>query len=154
MSCTLVLGADAKRVLETIDPRRCSVVCNAGWREGIASSLRAGMAQHRDDEACIFMVADQPYVGPADVNRLIAHHLAERDAIVALQAGTVWGTPVLFPRSDFPALERLRGDEGAKRLAQSHGSRLRLVAALSPAVFTDVDTSADYEELLQMDPRT
>ena len=154
MSCTLVLGAEADRVLAAVDPRRCSVVRNWGWREGIASSLRAGLDRHLDDEACIFMVADQPYVGPGDVNRLISRHLDERDAIVALQAGDVWGTPVLFPRADFPKLERLRGDEGAKPLAQSQGSRLRFVAAISAAAFADVDTRADYERVLQMDPRT
>src|ERR1700680_107806 len=118
MNCTLVVGANAREVLESVDLRRCAVVENPKWREGIASSIRAGLTQHRDDEACIFMVADQPFIGVKDIDRLIAHHQASRDAIVALQARNVWGTPVLFPAHDFDALSNLHGDSGAKRFAE------------------------------------
>jgi len=154
MSCTLVVGAQAHEVLSGVDLRRCAVVHNPRWSEGIASSVRVGLAQHREDKACIFMVADQPHIRADDLNRLIAHHLAEREAIVALQAGEIWGTPVLFPARDFSALGRLRGDAGAKRLVQAQRSRLRFVPAVSSQAFADVDTAADYEQVLgQMEPR-
>ncbi|MBV8263295.1 MAG: nucleotidyltransferase family protein [Candidatus Eremiobacteraeota bacterium] len=154
MSCTLVVGARAQRLLDVVDPRRCAVVRNASWREGIASSLRAGLANHLGDEACIFMVADQPLVQTADLDRLITAHRADRDAIVALQSGTIWGTPMLLPRRFFAALARLRGDAGAKRIAQTRGVRLRLISALSTDAFADVDTPADLDRLDQMEPRT
>jgi len=154
MSCTLVVGAHAQRLLDAVDPRRCAVVRNASWREGIASSLRAGLADHLDDEACMFMVADQPFIRAADLDRLIAVHRADREAIVALQAGTVWGTPLLLTRRFFTAVGRLRGDAGAKRIAQKPGVRRRLISALSPFAFADVDTRADFARLSQMEPRT
>jgi molybdenum cofactor cytidylyltransferase len=147
ISCTLVVGANAREILDSVDVRRCAVVDNPKWREGIASSIRAGLAQHRDDEACIFMVADQPYVGVEDIDRLIAHHHAAREAIIALQAGEVWGTPMLFPAHDFDALSKLHGDSGAKRVAEAQRRRLRFVAALSRDAFKDVDTIEDYERL-------
>jgi CTP:molybdopterin cytidylyltransferase MocA len=148
MTCTLVVGADAERVLDAIDLRRCVVVYNHVWAEGIASSIRAGLAFHEDDEACCFMVADQPFISVEDVNRVIAHHLASRQSIIALQAGDVWGTPVLFPAHDFASLSKLHGDKGAKRYAEQHLSRVRFVAALSKDAFLDVDTKEDYERLL------
>ena len=147
MSCTLVVGAGAKEILESVNVRRCAVTANPNWREGIASSIRAGLAQHRDDEACIFMVADQPFVGVEDIDRLIAHHRAAREAIIALHAGDVWGTPTLFPARDFDALSKLGGDSGAKRYAQGHKRRVRFVGALSNNAFLDVDTNDDYERL-------
>ncbi len=147
MNCTLVVGANAREVLESVDLRRCAVVENPKWREGIASSIRAGLTQHRDDEACIFMVADQPFIGVKDIDRLIAHHQASRDAIVALQARNVWGTPVLFPAHDFDALSNLHGDSGAKRFAEAQSGRLQFVAALSDNAFADIDTIEDYERL-------
>jgi len=154
LTCTLVVGALAEQVLDTVDVRRCAVVENTHWREGIASSIRAGLAHHRGDEACLFMVADQPFIEVDDLNGLIAHHLAERDAIVALRAGEVWGTPMLFPQTAFPGLERLRGDEGAKRYARAHESQLRFVRARSTHAFADVDTKSDYDAIRQIDPRT
>jgi molybdenum cofactor cytidylyltransferase len=147
MSCTLVLGEGEEEVLDQVDVRRCAVVDNPGWREGIASSIRVGLAQHRDDEACIFMVADQPFIGAADIDRLIAYHRSSRDAIVALQTGDVWGAPVLFPSRDFGALSNMHGDSGAKRYAQQHHERLRFVAALSHDAFKDIDTIDDYRLL-------
>jgi len=146
-TCTLVVGAQARDVLDSVDVRRCAVVDNPEWREGIASSIRAGLTQHRNDEACIFMVADQPYVSIKDIARLIAHHLTARDAIVALQAGEVWGTPMLFPARDFDALSKLHGDSGAKRFAAAQRGRLHFVAALSDDAFEDVDTIEDYKRL-------
>jgi CTP:molybdopterin cytidylyltransferase MocA len=147
ISCTLVVGANAREVLDSVDVRRSAVVDNPKWREGIASSIRAGLAQHRDDEACIFMVADQPFIGAEDINRLIAHHHAARDAIIAVQAGEVWGTPMLFPAHDFDALSKLHGDSGAKRVAEAQRGRLRFVAALSHDAFKDVDTIEDYDRI-------
>jgi molybdenum cofactor cytidylyltransferase len=154
MTCTLVVGADAQRVLQSVEARRCSIVENRDWKQGIASSINAGLALHRRDEACVFMVADQPFNGVEDVDRLIAHHMAEREAIIALRAGDVWGTPVIFPQRDFDALAKLRGDAGAKRYAERHVRRLRFVTALSRHAFTDIDTPTDYERARQIDPRT
>ena len=147
MSCTLVVGADAGEVLDSVDVRRCAVVENANWREGIASSIRAGLAQHRDDEACIFLVADQPFIGIEDIDHLLVDHQSARGAIVALQAGEVWGTPMLFPARDFAALSNLGGDSGAKRYAEHHRKRLRFVDALCKSAFIDVDTIEDYRRL-------
>ena len=154
LTCTLVAGADVELMLRAVDVRRCAVIVNSEWREGIASSIRVGLASHRDDDACVFMVADQPFITVQDVNALIARHANDPDAIVALRAGAVWGTPALFPRMDFELLAKLRGDFGAKRYTQAHPARLRFVAARSAHAFADVDTDEDYERLSQLEPRT
>ncbi|MBV8222712.1 MAG: NTP transferase domain-containing protein, partial [Candidatus Eremiobacteraeota bacterium] len=53
LTCTLVLGAHAGAVLGGTDSRRCAVAFNEAWRSGLASSLRRGLREHRDDDACI-----------------------------------------------------------------------------------------------------
>lgn len=154
LTCTLVIGAHAQAIVGAVDARRCAVIENREWSEGIASSLRTGLAAHREDDACIFMVADQPFVTVADVDRIIEGCAEARDAIVALRAGDVWGTPMLFPRADFAGLLQLRGDGGAKRYAQRHPSRLLFVDAQSRDAFEDVDTASDFERIRQRVPRT
>ncbi len=145
-SCTLVVGAHAEEILRSIDSRRCAVVDNEDWREGIASSLRAGLAQHLDDDACIFMVADQPFVTTADLDHLIRCYMERRTSMVALRSNDVWGSPMLFPQSDFLALRALRGDTGAKRYALRHAARIEFVEAAQSQAFTDIDTPQDYEQ--------
>ncbi len=153
LTCTLVIGAHAQAIVDAVDARRCAVIENRDWPEGIASSLRAGLAAHLEDDGCIFMVADQPFVTVADVDRIIERFADARDDIVALRADDVWGTPMLFPRADFAGLLQLRGDAGAKRYAQRHTSRVLFVDAQSRDAFADVDTTSDLERIRQRVPR-
>lgn len=146
LSCTLVVGAHAVSLLEAVDPRRCAVVANEQWREGIASSIRCGLRAHREDDACIIMMGDTPLVTSADLDRLIALWNGSA-AIVALRAGEVWGAPVLFPRRDFTKLRVLSGDAGAKRYAKQQGQRLAFVDASDPKAFADIDTQVDLRRL-------
>jgi molybdenum cofactor cytidylyltransferase len=147
--CVLVVGSDSDAVLDSVDPRRCAVVFNGSWRDGIASSIRAGLTFANDFDACVFMLADQPFVCSDDIDGLLRAAEARRgdsrasQPIVALRAGRAWGAPVLFPRRDFTALARLEGDNGAKRYAQSHAQRLHFVTARDSRAFRDVDSASD-----------
>lgn len=150
LTCTLVLGAQSGAVLEGIQTRRCAVVENRHWSDGIASSIRCGLQSHAADEACIILVADQPFVGPRDVDALIEAHVARPSTIVALRAGRVWGTPALFVHRDFAKLRALRGDRGAKAYIKTHSARLVLVDALDARAFSDIDRKSDLAALTQM----
>ncbi len=150
LTCTLVLGAYAERILLAVDPRRCAVVVNDDWENGLAGSLRSGLAQHEDDDACIFSIADQPFVTAEDLDALIARHADRRASIVALRANGTWGSPALFPKPDFAQLQKLRGDAGAKSYARRHASRLEFVAASHPDAFADIDTPEDYGRLARL----
>ena len=140
---TLVLGAAYERVLAFADTRRSAVAVNAGWIEGIASSIRTALALRQDVDACIFMLGDQPHVEPADLDAMIDAFARDRRAIVALRRERVWGAPILFPALDFSALSRLNGDAGAKRHAQAQVTRLAFVRARSADAFADVDSPLD-----------
>jgi molybdenum cofactor cytidylyltransferase len=149
LSCILVLGADADAIMDCSDTRRCAIVRNEDWREGIAASIRTGLRFAAESDACVFMLADQPFVSSDDINALIgcSADLYGRHSIVALRAGTTWGAPVLFPRRDFSALGRLHGDSGAKGYAQTQSRRLRFVTARDPRAFRDIDSRSDLRAL-------
>jgi len=140
---TLVLGAAYERVLASADARRSAVTVNAGWVEGIASSIRTALAVQPDVDACIFLLGDQPHVEPADLDALIDAFARDRRAIVALRRDRIWGAPILFPASEFAALSRLKGDAGAKRHAQQQSKRLVFTRARRTDAFVDVDSPRD-----------
>jgi molybdenum cofactor cytidylyltransferase len=145
IACFLVVGAHAESLLAVVDPRRCAIVTNVKWREGIASSIRAGLAVAASYDACIFMLGDQPNITRADINTLIQDIEAHSTTIVALRAQNVWGAPVAFPRSDYRALAKLKGDSGAKSYAITQRKRLRFVHASDARAFEDVDTKTDLQ---------
>jgi len=147
MSCTVVSGGNTAEILSHVDLRRCSIVENSSWQEGIAATIRCGLAYHAADDACILLVGDQPFIYAADINNLINAFTQERNAIIALTASGVWGTPVLFPQADFRELNKLRGDHGAKRYAEKQQKRVRLLATVNQNALRDIDSVKDYQQL-------
>jgi molybdenum cofactor cytidylyltransferase len=143
IACFLVVGANAETLLADADPRRCAIVTNAKWRDGMASSVRTGVAAAAFFDACIIMLGDQPNVTLEDINALIQEYEAHPACIVALRSGNLWGAPVAYPRRDYPALAKLKGDAGAKSYAATQRTRLRFVRAADARAFEDVDTKAD-----------
>lgn len=142
-----MLGADPERVLVQTDSRRCTVLVNEQWKEGLASSIRCALEAHAADDACILMLGDQPKVSAVDLDEIAKSFAAQPHAIVALQSGQIWGAPMLFPASDFRSLLGLRGDYGAKRFAALHHERLVFVDSRHRDAFADVDTVSDLARL-------
>lgn len=145
----VVLGAEADRILDTVDLEGCGVIENPEWEEGIASSLRVGLdalTQTSRAEAALVVIGDQP-----DIDRGVVQHLVETFSrsprpVAIPKYRYTWGNPVIVDRSLWPRLMSLEGDDGAKRLFKAHPEWVEEVWTdhLPPR---DVDTEADVEEL-------
>jgi molybdenum cofactor cytidylyltransferase len=138
---TLVTGAEAERVAaaaRAFDPR-IRIVHAAAFAEGLAASLRAGVASLPPDSGGVFVfLGDMPRVPTA-----VLGSLAAALAAGALAAAPVFegrrGNPVLLGSTLFPEVLRLTGDEGARRVLQGLGESLALVEASDDGVLFDVD---------------
>ena len=132
------------RWMEVGDPPVVRVEVNHHPEKGMASSLAlaAGSVVAGD---LLVMLADQPFVGPATVGRVLrTRERSLRAAAVALANGADWGPPVLIGRSLVPRLLSLEGDKGARDLLRRFFSRMVLVDALDEEAM-DVDTPDDLE---------
>jgi len=142
----VVLGAAAVQVRPELRGLRVKVVDNDGWREGIASSIRAGIsALPQGVHAAVLLTCDQPRLTPPLVRRLIAAYDGTPGRMVACEYGDTVGVPALFGRDRFRDLMALRGDRGAKPLVSSHpGDVLRVPW---PDGVVDVDLPEDRERI-------
>jgi molybdenum cofactor cytidylyltransferase len=138
----VVLGSGASELAPLLKHCAGSIVVNQEWREGLGSSIRAGVARLPTHCAGVMLLlADQAAVSADDLRRLASTWRKQREYIAAaLYAGTV-GAPVIFPRSAFRELTELRGDIGARSLLRRNAHRLVRVPMPSAAV--DVDTPED-----------
>jgi molybdenum cofactor cytidylyltransferase len=138
----VVLGSGAAQLAPLLKHSPGSVVINQEWREGLASSIRAGVA--RLPAACsavMLLLADQAAVTAEDLKRLAGSWRKQPQHIAAALYSGSCGAPAIFPRSSFRSLSELRGDTGARALLVRNPDRVVRVPMPSAAV--DVDTPED-----------
>lgn len=142
----VVLGAKAAELTPLLKHSPGSVVVNRDWREGLASSIRAGIARLPPSCAGVMLVlADQACVTAEDLRRLAAAWRRQPLGVAAAQYGGTLGAPAIFPRHLFSELSELRGDSGARVLLKRHPDSLVKVP-MARAAF-DLDTPDDLLEL-------
>ena len=144
----VVLGAHADKIRPLLARRPVLVAENPAWAEGMASSLRAGIAVlqqfSRTLDAAVIALCDQPAFSADVIAQLIATQHATGRSIVAARYGGRNGAPALFLREHFPALIALSGEEGALALLRDEA---RIAIVDLPALAFDLDTPADYAAL-------
>lgn len=108
---------------------------------GMAASLRAGLAALPDTAAVMLLLADLPEITTADLIQMAQAQRAMPDRILRATGfdGTP-GHPVIFPPDTRADLARLSGDEGARRVLQTHAPRVTLIALPGQHATTDLDT--------------
>ncbi len=142
----VVLGAGAAELSPLLKHSPGSVVVNREWREGLASSIRAGIARLPGSCAGVMLVlADQACVTADDLRRLAGAWRRQPLYIAAARYGATVGVPAILPRHLFAELSELKGDTGARALLRRHLDRLVKVPMASAAF--DLDTPDDLLEL-------
>jgi len=143
---TVVLGAHAMQLAPLLRHSPATVVVNRDWAEGIASSIRIGIARlPATCEGALLMLADQAAVTAEDLKRLVGAWHGQPTNIAAAQYEATSGVPAIFPRGDFPSLATLRGDQGARSLLRRNADRITRVAMAAAAI--DIDTPEDLLRL-------
>ena len=145
---TVVLGAHAAELTRLLQHSGVSLVVNRNWEEGMASSLRFGIAALPPAcDAVLIQLGDQVAVTADDLRRLVAAWRGEDSVVAAASYGGTVGVPAIFPRWCFSELAQLRGDRGAKAILERYRSRLAHV--VMPNAALDLDTAEDLARLQQ-----
>jgi len=122
---TVVLGAHARELAPALGRLPVTLVLDRNWQEGVAAAIRAGLlALPGSCSGALLLHAAQSSVTSADLQRLVDLWRRNSRAIVAAQCGGGHELPAIFPRSEFPALLRLRGGQGARTLLRSPNATL------------------------------
>jgi molybdenum cofactor cytidylyltransferase/nicotine blue oxidoreductase len=119
----VVLGARAVDVWRSADLGGATVLANADWETGMASSLRTGLDGLRGwpgrVDAVLVLLVDMPGM-TADALARMAEHAAP-DVLAVPTYDGVRGHPVLLGREHWAGVaESATGDEGARRYLAAH----------------------------------
>jgi molybdenum cofactor cytidylyltransferase len=144
----VVIGVKAIEVKASIEDRKVAIVLNKDWKEGMSSSIAAGVAAIKElnnkIKNIIIAVCDQPFVTEEIFEQLDQIQKETGKSIVACAYANTIGTPVLFTGKYIGYLIELTGDKGAKQLIKNHPED---VATLDfPKGAVDIDTQEDLDK--------
>ena len=116
----------------------CTIVRNEEAQEGLASSIRAGVAATLPlsvVDGVVLLTCDQVLLTPNHLEQLVV----EPGRITASAYGGKQGVPAYFPRGSFQELLQLRGDAGARDLF------IGVRAVRNEELLLDIDTEEDVK---------
>jgi molybdenum cofactor cytidylyltransferase len=141
----VVLGGAADEAARSIRPNRASVVYNAEYGSGCASSLLAGLDHAGECAAIMMLLGDMPGVDATVIDSVLAVWRADPSwaAVTAYDDGL--GHPFVFSADAFAALRALHGDKAVWKLVDAEPEdRVRRLRVRKPRPL-DIDTWDDYE---------
>ena len=147
----LVLGAFAEKIRQELPAvffDALKVVVNRDYEQGMARSLREGLAAVIPQmDAALIVLADQPFVRPETIGRIIERYRqSDAEIVIPFYEGKR-GNPVLLDRSVFAEAMALQGDVGFRALFGRHVAGIVDVDVADEGVLLDIDSRDDYERL-------
>jgi CTP:molybdopterin cytidylyltransferase MocA len=145
----VVVGSHADEVRGPAASAGAIVVTNEAYREGRATSLRAGALAAPDDaDAVVVLNVDQPR--PAWVTRTLLDRWRESQAaLVVPRAAGRGGHPIVVHGRLLGELRRVEEESlGLRALTERHKDVTATVEFENPCVSLDLNTPAEYERAL------
>ncbi|RIY03645.1 4-diphosphocytidyl-2C-methyl-D-erythritol kinase [Aureimonas flava] len=138
---TVVTGHMAEAVEEALAGAAIRTIRNPRYAVGLSTSLAAGFqAVAGGCDGILVLLADQPLLSTADLDRMIAaFDPAGVGSIVLATDGGKRGNPVILSTRFASAVAALEGDVGARSIVQAHADLIREVE-IGRAASLDVDT--------------
>ncbi len=142
----VVLRPDRPERLSALDGLKVEITINHQAAKGMASSIQAGLTALKSDaDAVLIMPADMPDITSDDIDAMLKVHAKEPHTIRrATTADGVPGSPVIFPRDSFAALQALQGDESGRAVLKAQADHVQFHKLSGTRASTDLDTPEDW----------
>jgi molybdenum cofactor cytidylyltransferase len=139
----VVTGAEDASLRSALEGLDCRILFAPEWAEGMAASLRTGIAALEPESigVCVFL-GDMPLVPVALCGELVAGAQAAGYGARPRCEGKP-GHPVAFTRAAFADLLALAGDQGATALLKARPEAVAYCDTADSGVLLDIDTPAD-----------
>lgn len=138
-------GAQHEAIAAALEGLACRLVPTPGWEEGMAASLRSGLAALAPDARGVFVfLGDMPLV-PVALCGALAEQAEAAGYAGRPRVGGIPGHPAAFSRAAFPDLLRLTGDAGAAALLKGRSEGVAYCDTDAMGAVLDIDSPADLE---------
>ena len=148
LATAIVLGHRAREVEERLRGRNLVCVVNERYREGMVTSVQAGVRAAKPESAgYLICLGDQPDLNPGVVERIIQCSQSTAAGIVLPTHEGKRGHPVYISRGYRDEILALTADHGLNTVTRKHAGDTVELAVDAAEVLEDLDTPADYARL-------
>ena len=130
---SVILVTQYPEIKKNAEALGARVVWNPHPEEGISSSMKLGLLEVikekpqaqsfsacRENNACLFLVADQPWIRCHTIEALIRMYTESEKGMTAAAKNGQPGNPCIFSGKYYPELLALTGDTGGKRVMRKY----------------------------------
>lgn len=121
-------------------------VYNPDANKGQSASVIHGVKNSKEGNAFMFLVADQPYLAPEVINKLIQEYEKDRRMIVIPYYCNKFGMPIIFPYIYKDDLLGVKGDKGGREIINGN-EKVKRIYYEDALLGIDIDTIDDYRKL-------
>ncbi|NBG88717.1 nucleotidyltransferase family protein [Isachenkonia alkalipeptolytica] len=133
-------------------PREIKPVYNPHPEKGQSESVKTGMYEsHPKSRGYMFFVADQPFLKPEVIDRIVDTFMEQPEHIVVPTYQGNRGMPILFPGKYRLDLLGVSGDKGGRSIIDENQDQTIFLPIEDPKVGEDMDTIEDYEKICEID---
>jgi molybdenum cofactor cytidylyltransferase len=150
---TVVLGAEAETIKNSVDLSETRVVVNKDYLKGQLSSLITAIEDAPEEtEAVLLCLADAPFVSKEVVNKIVSKFRETNNPIIVPVFNGKRGHPTLFSKSLFNELLNAPQDQGARYVLYSNEEEVLEVEISESGFLISIDTPAEYKSHFGADP--
>jgi len=142
---TVVLGAKAETIKNSIDLSGTNIVINKDYQKGQLSSLIAAIEDTpQETDAILVCLVDNPFITKEIINKIIAKFKETNNPIIVPVYNKKRGHPALFSRSLFSELLNAPKEQGARYVLHSNAEKILELETSESTILTGIDTPEDY----------
>ena len=149
---TIVTGHYHQEIKSIIQNPEVILVHNVDYQKGMSSSIIKGLTTMQekcpDLQFLFILVADQPFIDQALLQKMIQLHKETNKGLVAASYEGITGTPLLLEAKYFDKLYQLEGDKGARAILHQYPDDLARVDF--ELGWLDIDTESDYARFCEI----
>jgi molybdenum cofactor cytidylyltransferase len=144
----VVTGYRDSDVRQAIGSRPVTIVHNASYQNGMASSIKRGVKEISDTAiACIIALVDQPRIDSATIDLLIDAYQHDSSMIVIPSHEGKAGHPILIDLKLRDEILAMNPEVGLRQVVSAHIDQITQVEVPNSAILEDCDLPEDYERL-------
>jgi molybdenum cofactor cytidylyltransferase len=147
----VVLGHEHEAIAPQASGDRVNIVVNTAYRQGKATSVRAGLTAVDTAATDILLLAvDQPRT-PEIISAVIESHIGDDALITSPRYAGRGGHPLIFSAQLRDELETITEEsQGVREVFRAHADEVNEVAMDNPMIRLDINDQEAYEEALRL----